>query len=126
QGSAVSQETGFSVSAPAASHAEPKFVVSSGRLDPAEHPEPAVIRVRSGAADATEFTVRDHHLPNNHAPEPIVSGIDSDFSESRRHTLSDRGVYHDDDNVQGESGLYVEPRAGREAGPEFIHDDERS
>ncbi|HLU19602.1 MAG TPA: zinc-ribbon and DUF3426 domain-containing protein [Pusillimonas sp.] len=124
----ASEEAGFSVSASAASPTEPRFVVSNGKVDSAtEHAEPSVsIRVRSAPADSTSFTVRDHHLADDGTNEPIISGRDPVHSGRREHSLGDQGAYRDDDIAQRESGLYVEPRAGREAGPEFIHDDERS
>lgn len=124
----VSNQAGFSVSPPAVPPAEPEFIVPSGKVGPAsDQTEPAVsIRVRRPSAESPKFTVREHHLPDDDVREPVISGRGSDFAGSRQHTLGEPLARHDDDDAPGGAGLYVEPRAGREAGPEFIHDDERS
>lgn len=98
---------------------EPHFVVSHTGAEPG-----VAIRTRGVSSRPSTFTVRD--------PGPSVI-------EESRHTLQDRGHdAHTSRHTVGEpslrhgdmaypdvdSGLYVEPRPGRESGPDFIHDDE--
>src|SRR5690606_646769 len=109
---APSSQTEHSFSAPGdsagPSAVEPRFVVSGPGQSGAGIP----IRTRDGAShDTFAFTVQ------NHGGQPGDGG---------RHTIGNHAVPDDDDGYRETgSGLYVEPRYGHEAGPEFVHDDEQ-
>jgi len=91
--------------APAAG--EPRFIVSGPGQSGAGIP----IRTREAAsAEPAAFTVRDH----DHRPD-----------DGGRHTIGDPAPDEHDAYRDTGSGLYVEPRHGHEAGPEFVHDDEQ-
>ena len=107
---------------------EPQFIVPTTKIEPATlRSEPAVpIRVRSPARETSTFTVRDGLDPNE-ARRHTLRDSGQGLPSADRHTVGEPGVLRDTDTYSDEvAGMYVEPRHGREGGPEFIHDDERS
>lgn len=98
---------------------EPRFVVSAS--DGAE-PGGPVIRTRAQAGESKVFVGRDPSPAQDAADRHTLQEPGFGSHEPDRHTVGEPGFDRAPADAE-DAGLYVEPRQGREGGPEFIHDE---
>lgn len=131
-------EPSFSAShaAAAPSPGEPRFVVSApehAALQPASQPasrsdsRPA-FRSAAPSRSAADIPIRTRVEGPVEARAFTVRDPDHRLDDAGRHTVGDPApaADHGEGWRAPDPGLYVEPRSGRTAGPEFADDEERS